>query len=58
MSKATFAAKFTYSPLQEAFEKQIKTIKDQVRKQVEPLKVLKPEESQQDLKSLPGTFPK
>ena len=56
MSKAAFAAKFTYSPLREAFEKQIKTIKDQVRKQVEPLKVLKPEESQQDLKSLAGTF--
>ena len=28
-------AKFTYSPLRKAFEKQIKTIEDQVKKQVE-----------------------
>ena len=28
-------AKFTYSPLGKALEKQIKTIKDQARKQVE-----------------------
>ena len=33
-------AKFTYSPLGKALEKQIKTIKDQVRKQVETSKVL------------------
>ena len=31
-------AKFTYSPLEKAFEKQIKTIKDQGEKQVETLK--------------------
>ena len=30
-------AKFTYSPLKKAFEKQIKTIKDQGKKQVEAL---------------------
>ena len=35
-------AKFTYSPLGKAFEKQIKTIEDQGNKQVEALKILKP----------------
>ena len=34
--------KFTYSPLGKAFEKQIKTVKDQGKKQLEALKVLKP----------------
>ena len=33
-------AKFTYSPLSKAFEKQIKTIEDQGTKQVEALKAL------------------
>ena len=33
-------AKFTYSPLGKAFEKQIKTIEDQGQKQVDALKVL------------------
>ena len=37
-------AKFTYSPLGKAFEKQIKTIEDQGEKQVEALKNLKPKE--------------
>ena len=37
-------AKFTYSPLGKAFEKQIKTIEDQGQKQVEVLRVLKPKE--------------
>ena len=37
-------AKFFYSPLGKAFEKQIKTIEDQGQKQVEALKDLKPEE--------------
>ena len=37
-------AKFTYSPLGKAFEKQIKTIEDQGEKQVEALKDLKPKE--------------
>ena len=35
-------AKFTYSPLGKAFEKQIKTIEDQGQKQVDALKVLEP----------------
>ena len=35
-------AKFTYSPLGKAFEKQTKTIEDQGEKQVEALKDLKP----------------
>ena len=34
-------AKFTYSPLGKAFEKQIKTIEDQGQKQVEALNTLK-----------------
>ena len=34
----TEQAKFTYSPLEKAFEKQIKTIEDQGQKQVENLK--------------------
>ena len=37
-------AKFTYSPLGKAFEKQIKTIGDQEKKQVEALKDIKPKE--------------
>ena len=34
-------AKFTYSPLAKAFEKQIKTIKDQGEKQIDALETLK-----------------
>ena len=37
-------AKFTYSPLGKAFEKQTKTIKDQREKQADALKSLKPKE--------------
>ena len=37
-------AKFTYSPLGKAFEKQIKAIEDQGQKQVKTLKDLKSEE--------------
>ena len=37
-------ARFTYSPLEKAFEKQIKTIEDQGKKQVDALKNLKPVE--------------
>ena len=37
-------AKFTYSPLGKAFEKQIKIIEDQGQKQVDALKDLKPKE--------------
>ena len=35
-------AKFTYSPLEKAFEKQTKTTEDQGQKQVEALNTLKP----------------
>ena len=37
----TEQAKFTYSPLSKALEKQIKTIEDQGEKQIEALKYLK-----------------
>ena len=37
-------AKFTYSPLGKAFEKQIKTIEDQDQKQIDALKDLKPKQ--------------
>ena len=37
--------KFTYSPLGKAFDKQIKTIEDQSKKQVDVLEELKPEET-------------
>ena len=37
-------AKFTYSPLGKAFEKQIKTIEDRGEKQIDALKDLKPKE--------------
>ena len=37
-------AKFTYSPLGKAFEKQMKTIEDQGKKQVDALENLKPKE--------------
>ena len=35
-------ASFTYSPLGKAFEKQIKTIEEQGKNEVEALEVLKP----------------
>ena len=38
-------AKFTYSPLGKAFDKQIKTIEDQGKKQVDALEKLKPEKT-------------
>ena len=37
--------KFTYSPLGKAFDKQIKTIEDQEKKQVDALEKLKPDET-------------
>ena len=37
-------SKFTYSPLGKAFEKQIKTIEAQGRKQVDALEILRPKE--------------
>ena len=45
-------AKFTYSPLAKAFEKQIKTIEDQGEKQVKTLEDLKSKS-----KSIEGIFP-
>ena len=50
-------AKFTCSLLGKAFEKQIKTIEEQGKKQVEPLKDLKPEENQ-ELESIKELFSK
>ena len=41
-------AKFTYSPLGKAFEKQVKTIEDQGKKQIEALENLKLKEITQD----------
>ena len=46
-------AKFAYSPLGKAFEKETKTIEEQGRKQVEALKTLTGEE----LESIEGLFP-
>ena len=42
--------KFTYSPLGKAFEKPIKTIEDQLQKQVDALKDLKPKEQIKPIK--------
>ena len=46
--------KFTYSPLGKAFDKQIKTIEDQEKKQVDALEKLKPEEQQKPIKDTPN----
>ena len=42
-------AKFTYSPLRKAFEKQIKTIENQGNKQVDALENLKPKEEKKHI---------
>ena len=42
--------KFTYSPLGKTFDKQIKTIEDQEKKQVDTLKKLKPKEEKDQLR--------
>ena len=47
-------AKFTYSPLGKAFEKQTKTVEDQGRKQVKALTDSKPKKQ---AKSIKGIFP-
>ena len=47
-------AKFTYSPLGTAFDKQIKTIKDQDEKQVEALNNLKLKEETKPIKDTPN----
>ena len=51
-------AKFSYSPLRKAFEKQTKTTEEQGKKQVEALEVLKTEKNKGDIKSVEGLFPK
>ena len=45
--------KFTYSPLGKAFHKQIKTIEDQGKKQIDGLEKLKPEETK-PIKDMPN----
>ena len=47
---------FTYSPLDNAFEKQIKTIKDEGIKQIEALTALKSDENKEYTKSIEGIF--
>ena len=47
-------AKFTYSPLGKAFDKQIKTIEDQGKKQVDALENLKPKEETKPIKDTPN----
>ena len=50
-------AKFTYTPLEKAFEKQTKTIEEQGQKQIKTLEVLKPEENkEEEIKSVEGLF--
>ena len=48
----TEQARFIYSPLEKAFEKHTKTIKDRIQKQVETLKTLIP--SNKELLSIKG----
>ena len=55
VSRIIEQAKFTYSPLAKAFEKQIKIIEDKGIKQAE---ALKPEENKEDLKSIEEIFAK
>ena len=55
-SRITEHAKFTYSPHDRVFEKQIKTIEKQGKKQVEAIEVLKPEENL-ELETIEGIFP-
>ena len=47
-------AKFTYSLLEKAFEKQIKTIEDQGKKQVDALESLKPKEETKPIEDKPN----
>ena len=55
VSRIIEQAKFTYSPVAKAFEKQIKIIEDKGIKQAE---ALKPEENKEDLKSIEEIFAK
>ena len=51
-------AKFTYSPFGKAFEKQIKTIEDQGKKQIDALENLKPKEQTKPTKDKSNNQPK
>ena len=51
-------AKFTYSPLGKAFEKQIKTTEDQGKKQVDGFKNLKPKEQTKPIEDKSNNQPK
>ena len=46
--------RFTYSPLGKAFEKQIKTIEDQGKKQVDALESLKPKKETKPIEGKPN----
>ena len=48
-------AKFTYSPLGKAFDKQIKTIEDQGKKQDDALRDLKPKEQTKPIEDKPNS---
>ena len=50
--------KFTYSPLGKAFDKQIKTIEDQGKKQVDALENLKPKEETKPIKDTSNNQPR
>ena len=47
-------AKFTYSSLGKAFEKEIKTVEDQGKKQVDALKILQPKEETKPIQDKPN----
>ena len=49
---------FTYFPLGKAFEKQIKTIEDQSKKQVDALESLKPNEQKNPIEDKPNNHSK
>ena len=51
-------ATFAYSSIVKASKKQIQTIEDQGKKQVEPLKALESEENKEDIKPIEWIFPK
>ena len=51
-------ARFTYSPLEKVFEKQIKTIEDQGKKQVDALESLKPKEQTKPVEDKCNNQPK
>ena len=57
-SRTIEQAKFTYSPLGKTFEKQMKTIEERGKKQVEAIQVLKLKGNKKSTKSIDGLFPK